>query len=125
MFVATVDIRHVPDSGKMSHLKTLLPGEAKAAVSGVGYSGRFYNAAWEILERKFGRPHIIFDAQLEHLRRATPVKMHDSASLINFSTIVSSFVNVLKEYKQLGDLSSSSTLHMAIKKLPPNLREKW
>ena len=58
----------------MSHLKTLRTGKAKAAVSGVGYSGRFYQAAWEILERKFGQPHVIIDAQLEHLRRATPVK---------------------------------------------------
>ena len=35
----TVDNRHIPDSEKMSHLKTLLTGKAKAAVSGMGYSG--------------------------------------------------------------------------------------
>ena len=51
--------------------------------------------------------------------------MHDSESLISFSTIVSSFVNVLKEYKQFRDFSSSSTLHKAIEKLPSILREKW
>ncbi|XP_075253237.1 uncharacterized protein LOC142345040 [Convolutriloba macropyga] len=120
-FIATVDKRHIPDTEKMSHLKTLLTGKAKAVVSGIGYSGRFYEAAWEILVRKFGRPHVIIDAQLERLRRAAPVKMHDSVSLIHFSTIVLSFINVLKEYKQIGDLRSSSTLHMAIEKLPPNL----
>ena len=53
MFIATVDKRTIPDSEKMSHLKTLLTGKAKSAISGMGYSGQFYTAAWNILERKF------------------------------------------------------------------------
>ena len=97
MFIATVDKRMIPNSEKMSHLKTLLTGKAKSAISGMGYSGQFYSAAWNILERKFGRPHAIIDAQLENLRKANQVKPHDSTSLINFSVIVSNFVNVLKE----------------------------
>ena len=96
MFLATVDKRMIPDSEKMSHLKTLLTGKAKSAISGMGYSGPFYSAAWNILEGKFGRPHVIIDAQLESLRKANQVKPHDSTSLINFSVIVSNFVNVLK-----------------------------
>ena len=65
MFLATVDKRMIPDSEKMSHLKTLLTGKAKFAISGMGYSGQFYGAAWSILERKFGRPLVIIDAQFE------------------------------------------------------------
>ena len=53
------------------------------------------------------------------------MKPHDSTSLINFSVIVSNFVNVLKEYKHIGDLQSSSTLYMAVDKLPQVLKEKW
>ena len=34
-------------------------------------------------------------------------------------------MNVLKEYKQIGDLQSSSTLYMAVDKLPQVLKEKW
>ena len=98
MFIATVDQRPIPDSEKMSHLKTLLTGKARSAISGMGYSGQFYGAAWSILERKFGRPHVIIDAQLESLRKASQVKPHDSTGLISFSVIVSNFVNVLKEY---------------------------
>ena len=125
MFKATVDKRTIPDSEKMSQLKTLLTGKAKSAISGMGYSGQFYSAAWNILERKFGRPHVIIDAQLESLRKANQVKPHDSTSLINFSVIASNFVNVLKEYKHIGDLQSSSTLYMAVDKLPQVLKEKW
>ena len=83
MFIATVDQRPIPDSEKMNHLKTLLTGKARSAISGMGYSGQFYGAAWSILERKFGGPR---------------VKPHDSTGLISFSVIVSNFVNVLKEY---------------------------
>ena len=32
---------------------------------------------------------------------------------------------MLKEYKQIGDLQSSSTLYMAVDKLPQVLEEKW
>ena len=114
MFIATVDKLMVPDSEKMSHLKALLTGKAKSAISGMGYSGQFYSAAWNILERKFGRPHVILDAQLESLRKANQMKPHDSTSLINFSVIVFNFVNVLKEFKHIGDLQSNSTLYMAV-----------
>ena len=87
MSIATVDQRPIPDSEKMSHLKTLLTGKARSAISGMGYSGQFYGAAWSILERKFGRPHVIIDAQLESLRKASQVKPHDSTGLISFSFI--------------------------------------
>ena len=125
MFIATVDQRPIPDSEKMSHLKTLLTGKARSVISGMGYSGQFYGAAWSILERKFGRPHVIIDAQLEGLRKANQMKPHDSTGLISFSVIVSIFVDVLKEYKQIDDLQSSLTLYMAVDKLPEVLKEKW
>ena len=125
MFIAKVDPRPIGDSEKMSHLKTLLTGKVRSTISGMGYSGQFYGAAWSIPERKFGRPHVIIDAQLESLLKASQVKPHDSTGLISFSVIVSHFVNVLKEYKQIGDLQSSSTLYMAVDKLPQVLKGKW
>ena len=77
------------------------------------------------MERKFGRPYVIIDAQLESLRKASHVKPDDSTSLISFSVTVSNFMNVLEEYKQIGDLQSNSTLYMAVDKLPQVLKEKW
>ena len=68
---------------------------------------------------------MILDAQLESLRKASHVKPHNSTGLLSFSVIVSNFVNVLKEYKQIGDLQSGSTLYMAVDKLPQVLKEKW
>ena len=68
MFEATVHNRDRPDSENMNHLKTLLTGKVKAAVSRMGYSGEFYAQAWELLERKFGRPYLIVDT---HIKQTT------------------------------------------------------
>ena len=108
----------------MSHLQTLLTGKAKSAISGMGYSGEFYAQAWELLGRKLGRPYLIVDAQLNILRKQQPIRMHDSTAIINYSITISNLVNVLKQYNYEGDLRSSSTLQVAIEKLPPNLKEK-
>ena len=125
MFSATVDRRPIPESEKMSHLKTLLTGKARSAFSEKGNSGQFYGAAWSILERNFGRHHVIIDAKLESLLKASQVKPHDSTGLINFSVIVLNLMNVLKEFKQIGDLRLSPKLYLAVDKVPQFLKEKW
>ena len=125
MFKTTVYHRDIPDSEKMSYLKTLLTGKVKSNITGMGYSGEFYAQAWELLGRKFGRPYLIVDAQLNILRKQQPIRMHDSTAIINYSITISNLVYVLKQYNYEGDLRSSSTLQVAIEKLPPNLKEKW
>ena len=97
MFISTVDQQPIPDSEKMSYLKTLLTNKSRSATSKMGCSRQFYGAAWSILERKFGRPRVIIDAQLESLRKASHMKPHDSTGLTSFSVIASNFVNVLKQ----------------------------
>ena len=117
MFKA-VHHRDIPDPEKMSHLKTFLTGKAKSAISGMGYSGEVHAQAWELLGRKFGRPYLIVDAQLNTLRKQQPIRMHDSTAIINYSITISNLVNVPKQYNYEGDLRSSSTLQVAIEKLP-------
>ena len=109
----------------MKHLENLLIGWARSAISAMGYSGQFYGAAWSILDMKFGRPHVIIDVQLESLRKVSQVKPHDKTILISFSILVLNFVIVLKEYKQIGDTQSSSTLYMAVDQIPRVLKEEW
>ena len=125
MFKATVHHRDIPDSEKMSNLKSLLTGKANSAISGMGYSGEFYAQAWELLGRKFGRPYLIVDAHLNILRKQQPIRMHDSTAIINYSITIRNLVNVLRQYNYESDLRSSSTLQVAIEKLPPYLKEKW
>ena len=88
----------------MSYQKTVMTGKANSAISGVDYSGQFDGAEWSILEKKIGGFHVIIDAQLESRLQASHVKPQDSAGLINFLVVVSNYVNMLKEYKQIDDL---------------------
>ena len=125
MFRATVHHRDIPDSEKMSHFKALLTGKAKSAISGMGFSGEFYAQAWELLGRKFGQPYLIVDTQLNIMRKQQPIGMHDSTAIIIYSISGSNLVNVLKQNIYKGNLHSSSTLQVAIEKLPPKLKEKW
>ena len=46
MFSATVDQRPIPDSEKMSHLKTLLTGKTRSPISGMSYSILLNGAFW-------------------------------------------------------------------------------
>ena len=71
MFLATIDSSDISRDEKMSHLKTLLTGKAKRAVSGMGYSGTMYEEAWKTLQRKFGQPHHIVSSQLAKMKNLT------------------------------------------------------
>ena len=52
------------------------------------------------------------------------MKPHDSTGLISFSVIVSNFVNVLKEYKQIGDCNRARHCLWQYKNYP-KFSEKW
>ena len=50
----------------MSRLKTLVEGEAKATIAGLGYSAVMYSAAWNALFTNVGRPQTIVKARMKH-----------------------------------------------------------
>ena len=56
----------VDDNAKMSCLKTLVEGEAKATIAGLGYSAVMYSAAWNALFTNVGRPQTIVTARMKH-----------------------------------------------------------
>ena len=109
----------------MNHLKTLMTVKARAAIKSMGYSGDLYDKAWDLLERRFGRPYLIVEAQLNNLRSRQAIQMHNSKTLVSYSTTISNVFSVLKHYKYCGDLECSTTLQIASEKLPTNLKEKW
>ena len=109
----------------MSHLETLLTGKARAAIESTGYWGDLYDKTSAFLERKFGRPYLIVEAQFNTLQNQQAIQMLDSKALVSFSATISNVVSVLKNYKYEGNLQSSATLQITIEKFPPSLKEKW
>ena len=55
------------------YLKISLTGQAKAAISGFGFSSQAYYQVWDILCKKFGRPRVIVESQLKKIYTNSPV----------------------------------------------------
>ena len=125
LFLATVDSAGIDNSLKMNHLKTLVSGRAKAAIDGMGYSGEMYPIAWNTLQQNFGRTKVIVNAQLRQIYSFPFIKPNDSAAIIKFAQTVSTCVNVLTLHNCTGDLQSEAVLNSIVRKLSPELKQKW
>ena len=109
----------------MRYLKFFTSGKAKATIDGFGYLGVHFDQAFASFQKRFGAPHIIVGAQIEKLKQHPQLKMYNSASIIEFSQVVNSFVSILSAEKLFSDLQSSSNLSSVVYKLSINLRESW
>ena len=125
LFTATIHNAPIDDNAKMSHLKALVKGKAKAAIAGLGYSGIMYSAAWNALVTNFGRPQAIVNAQMKQIFLSPFIKSHDSAAIIKYAQLITTWVNVLKQFGFIGDLFSESVLNSTLRKLPPELNTNW
>ena len=92
---------------------------------GFGYLGVSSDLAIASLQKTFGARHIFVGAKIENLSKHLQVKMHNSASKIEFSHVVNSFVSVLYAENFFSDLQCSCSLSFVVSKLPNNLRESW
>ena len=125
LFSATFPNAPIDDNAKRGHLKTLVKGKAKAAIAGLGYSGSMYTAAWIALVTKFGRPQTAVNAQMKLIHSSPFIKAHVYAAIINYAKLMTTCVNVLKQFGFDGDLYSESVLNSALRRLPPELKRKW
>ena len=110
---------------KLTYLKTLVTGKAKAVIADVAYCGAMYRDALRILERKFGQPQTVVTAHLDKRSSFPPLKIHNSDNKISYSLAISSLVGVFKPLNYKADLRSAPLLNMAVSKLPPNMKESW
>ena len=124
-FKSAIDAKVLSDDVKLTYLKTLVSGKANNAITEFANSRMFYKDALKTLETKFGKPQTIVMAHLEKLLTFPPLKMHNSESIINFASSISSLVAVLKSLGSEYDLKSTSVLNQIISKLPPNMKKSW
>ena len=57
----------------MQYLKTSLTGQAKAVISGMGFSSQSYYNAWDILCEKYGRSDVTVNSQFKKLHSSSSV----------------------------------------------------
>ena len=125
LFDVVVHQKPISDTEKMQYLKTSLTGQAKAAISGMGFSSQSYYHAWDILCEKYGRSDFIVNAQFKKIHDHSPVRHDDSTSIVKLANVVTNVVNTLTQLGYTSDLESAGGLSSTIRKLSPQLREQW
>ena len=125
LFDVVVHQKPISDTEKMQYLKTNLTGQAKAAISGMGFSSQSYYHAWDILCEKYGRSDFIVNAQFKKILTHPPVRHDDSTSIVKFANVVTNVVNTLTQLGYTSDLEAEAVLSSTTRKLSPQLREQW
>ena len=125
LFDVVVHQKPISDTEKMQYLKTSLTGQAKAAISGMGFSSQSYYHAWDILCEKYGKSDFIVNAQFKKMHTHPPVRHDDSTSIVKITNVVTNVVNTLTQLGYTSDLESEGGLFSTTRKLSPQLREQW
>ena len=125
LFDVVVHQKPISDTEKMQYLKTSLTGQAKAAISGIGFSSQSYYHAWDILCEKYGRSDVIVNAQFKKIHTHPPIRHDDSTSIVKFANVVTIVVNTLTQLGYTSDLEAEAGLSSATRKIFPQLREQW
>ena len=116
LFNSSVHIR--PDLQpvqKFMYLKNYLRGSAAAAIAGMSVTNLNYTEALEILQRRFGKPHIIKNALYSKIQslRIPPDRVSALRSTLD------AVERILRQLKNLGDAIDHPTLlHILLTKLP-------
>ena len=125
LFDVIVHQKKLSDTEKMQYLKTSLTGQAKAAISGLGFSSQSYYQVLDVLCKTFGRPRVIVEAQLKKIYTHPLVRHDDSSSFVRFANVVTNTANVLTRLGFQPDLESEEVLSSATRKLSLQLKEQW
>ena len=125
LFDVVVHQKPISYTEKMPYLKTSLTGQAKAAISGMGFSSQPYYHAWDILCEKYGRSDAIVNAQFKKIHTHPPIRHNDSTRILKFANVVTNVVNNLTQLGYTSDLEAEAGLSSTTRKLSPQLREPW
>ena len=106
--------RSTSDEVRLTYLKTLIKGKAKAAIAELAYCGAMYRDAIKTLQYKFGQPQAVVSAHLDELESYAPLKIHNSDGIISHSLVISSLVGVFRSLGYDADLYNSNLLAQAI-----------
>ena len=125
LFDVVVHQMQISDTEKTHYLKTSLTGQAKAAISGMGFSSQSYYHAWDILCEKYGRSDVIVNAQFKKIHTHPPIRHDGSTSIVKFANVVTNVMKTLSKLGYTSDLESEGGISSTTRKLSPKLREQW
>ena len=125
MFLSMSDSSPLTNDEIIGHLKGLVNGKTKRAITELGYSGAMYQQAWNTMQRKLGQPSSIVSTQLAKIQTFHAIKHHDSLGFIEFVDSIAAFVRILQQFGYSNDLFSNSSLDTEVSKLATEIKRGW
>ena len=89
--------KQISDTEKINYLKTSLTGQAKATISGMGFSSESNYYAWVVLREKYSRSYVIANAQFLQILTHPQVWHNNSKSIVKFADVVTIVANTLTQ----------------------------
>lgn len=126
-FETNVESKICDNRLRLSYLIQYCTGEAKCCIedcvlleSDVGYV-----RAREILQTRYGRPHVIARSYIEKLVYGSQIKASDSDGLSRLALDMQKCEITLSQLGYVSDIDNTENLRRIVKRLPLHLRTKW
>ena len=124
-FQAVVHASELPDITKFSYLRSLLKGEAKAAVQGLSLTAAHYRIACDLLRDRFGRPERIVFSHIQELLNITVPKYPNASVLWTLYDDLQAHIRSLAAMGITGEQYGVVLTPLILSRLPPDLRMEW
>ncbi|XP_065174407.1 uncharacterized protein LOC135804458 [Sycon ciliatum] len=116
-FMACIDAAPMTPETKMLQLRQYLAGEPLRAVESLGYSAGGYNAAKQLLERKYGGERRRIAIHTEELENIKPVRVNKPKDLERFVDLLTVAVSNLRDAGRAMELQPGTFYGKLLKKL--------
>nr|XP_054601731.1 uncharacterized protein LOC107396997 [Nothobranchius furzeri] len=126
-FSTLINQKNLPNQEKLFFLRKYVGGAAKRAIEGhflVG-SETAYNAAWNVLEDRFGNPFLIGKAYRDKIHSWHKIGPKETVELREFADFLSSVESAMSYVQGLQVLNDCMENQKIAQKLPDWLSSRW
>ena len=126
-FETNIQDRISDSSLRLSYLIQYCTGEAKESIEDcvIQEPTEGHQRARKILEKRYGRPHIIARAHIQKLIECPVLKPNDHKALSQLSMQMDRCLLTLEQMGYEADLNNCDNLLKIVRRLPLHLRSKW
>ncbi|XP_057709746.1 uncharacterized protein LOC130927761 [Corythoichthys intestinalis] len=126
-FKTLIDRKNIPAEEKTYYLRKYVSGPARKAIESYFLLGTesAYNAAWAVLDERYGNPFLISKAFRDKLDAWPKISTKGSIELQEFADFLRSCKSAMSEIKGLEILNDCNENQKMLSKLPDWLTSRW
>lgn len=126
-FLTLIGRKNIPVNEKIYYLRKYVTGAARKAIESYFLVGteKAYDAAWEILEERYGNSFVVAKAFRDKLNSWNKIGPKDSVELREFADFLQGCQAAMSHVKSLEVLNDCSENQRILSKLPDWLTARW